>query len=122
MASNYATESGADIVVLDHHPFQKACANYLTLELTRTCAPCQMHQAPTTSSASKYFTTTRFHHLLASFWWRSGSGCVLLPRKKTDRKALEALAGRGTGSEFMPCGPSVPDLLPECQAFQQPLH
>ena len=23
------------VVVLDHHPFQKACANYLTLELTR---------------------------------------------------------------------------------------
>ena len=38
------------VVVLDHHPFQKACANYLTLELTRpqgnTRAWCQMHQAP----------------------------------------------------------------------------
>ena len=38
------------VVVLDHHPFQKACANYLTLELTRpqgnTRARCQMHQAP----------------------------------------------------------------------------
>ena len=34
------------VVVLDHHPFQKACANYLTLELTgpqgNTRARCQM--------------------------------------------------------------------------------
>jgi len=33
---------------LDHHPFQKACANYLTLELTRpqgnTRAWCQMRR------------------------------------------------------------------------------
>jgi len=35
------------VVVLDHHPFQKACANYLTLELTRPQGNTRVwHQAP----------------------------------------------------------------------------
>ena len=35
------------VVVLDHHPFQKACANYLTLELTRPHGNTRVwHQAP----------------------------------------------------------------------------
>ncbi len=33
------------VVVLDHHPFQKTCANYLTLELTRPQGNTRWHQA-----------------------------------------------------------------------------
>ena len=50
------------VVVLDHHPFQKACANYLTLELTRPQGntPPDAPLSPT-SSASRYFTTSVPH-------------------------------------------------------------
>ena len=46
------------VVVLDHHPFQKACANYLTLELTRPQGDAPLSP---TSSASRYFTTSVPH-------------------------------------------------------------
>lgn len=54
------------VVVLDHHPFQKACANYLTLELTRPqgntrLAPGADAPLSPTSSASRYFTTSVPH-------------------------------------------------------------
>lgn len=59
------------VVVLDHHPFQKACANYLTLELTNPATgqhPRPVPDAPgtdaplsPTSSASRYFTTSVPH-------------------------------------------------------------
>ena len=38
-------------------------------------------------TAQAFLCQTRFHHLPASLWWRNGSGCVLLPRKQTDRRA-----------------------------------
>jgi len=46
---------------LDHHPFQKACANYLTLELTRPQGNTRDAPLSPTSSASRYFTTSVPH-------------------------------------------------------------